>query len=167
MLWLGSFSNDVFERRTVTGCGLFAILVRNFDQIFRQIVSMRVKALENTNSVASRHIKRENASTPVDVHRSKPYICLSSPYIMSVYHPAGCGKEVRCFRKNTLNKQAKESYLKNVFAFLSFAFILYDFYFLDFFWYVSCVPCVPCVLFQTEGRYFHFPPSHESPRAST
>ena len=73
---------------------------------------MRVKALENTNSVASRHIKRENASTPVDVHRSKPYICLSSPYIMSVYHPAGCGKEVRCFRKNTLNKQAKESYLK-------------------------------------------------------
>ena len=42
---------------------------------------MRVKALENTNSVASRHVKRENASTPVEVHRSKPFICLSSPFI--------------------------------------------------------------------------------------
>ena len=91
---------------------------------------MRVKALENTNSVASGHMKRENASTPVDVHRSKPFICLSFPFIMSVHHPAGCGKEVRCFRKNTLNKQTKESYIRE---FLSFAVIIYDFYFLDFF----------------------------------
>ena len=96
---------------------------------------MRVKALENTNSVASRHIKRENASTLVDVHRSKPFICLSSPFIKSVYHPAGCGKEVRCFRKKYF-KQTSEGELLNVLAFLSFAFILYDFYFLDFFRYV-------------------------------
>ena len=95
---------------------------------------MRVKALENTNLVTSRHIKRENASTPVDVNRSKPFICLSSPFIMSVYHPAGCGKEVRCFRKNTLNKQAKESYSMCL-LFCHSLFILYDFYFLDFFRY--------------------------------
>lgn len=87
VLWLGSFSNNVFERRTATGNG------RNFDQIFRQIVSMRVTTLENTNSVASRHIKRENASTPVEVHRPKPFICLSSPFMLSVHHPAGCGKK--------------------------------------------------------------------------
>ena len=52
---------------------------------------MRVKALENTNSVASRHIKRENASTPVDVHRSKPYICLSSPCRSTI--PRGAEKK--------------------------------------------------------------------------
>ena len=32
---------------------------------------MRGKALENTNLVASRHIRRENASLPVDVRHSK------------------------------------------------------------------------------------------------
>ena len=77
---------------------------------------MRVTTLENTNSVASRHIKRENASTPVEVHRPKPFICLSSPFIMSVHHPAGCGKKFVILEKNTLNKQAAEGEL-NVFAF--------------------------------------------------
>ena len=32
---------------------------------------MRGKALKNTNLVASRHIRRENASLPVDVRHSK------------------------------------------------------------------------------------------------
>ena len=40
-----------------------------FDQIFRQIVPMTEKTLKNTNLVVSRHIKRENASLPVDVRR--------------------------------------------------------------------------------------------------
>ena len=40
---------------------------RDFDQIFRLIVSTREKAFKNTNLVASRHIKRENTSHPVDV----------------------------------------------------------------------------------------------------
>ena len=68
---LGSLSSDVFERRTSTGSGLFALLSSNFDHIFGQIVSIRVKTLSNTNMVASRLIKREKSSLPVDVRRSK------------------------------------------------------------------------------------------------
>jgi len=75
ILW--SLSNDVSEPHMSTGNGLFAILGHDFDQIFRQIVSMREKAPKNTNLVASRHIKRENASLPVDVCHSKHH-CLSS-----------------------------------------------------------------------------------------
>ena len=44
---------------------------RNFEQIFGQIVSIRIKTLGNTNTVASRLIKRENGSLPVDLCRSK------------------------------------------------------------------------------------------------
>ena len=33
---------------------------------------MREKAFKNTNFVASRRIKRENTSLPVDAHRSNP-----------------------------------------------------------------------------------------------
>ena len=40
-------------------------------QIFRQIISIRVMTLINTNVVASRHIKREEVLLPVAVHRSK------------------------------------------------------------------------------------------------
>ena len=40
-------------------------------QIFRQIVSIRVVTLINTNVVASRHIKREEVLLPVAVRRSK------------------------------------------------------------------------------------------------
>lgn len=43
MLTLGSFSSDVFEPRTSTGRGLFALLSRNFEQILGQIVSLREK----------------------------------------------------------------------------------------------------------------------------
>ena len=68
---LGSLSNHVFERRTSTGSGLFAILGCDVDQIFGQTISMRKETLTNTILVESRHIKRENASLPVDVHRSK------------------------------------------------------------------------------------------------
>ena len=44
--------------------GLFAILGRDFDQILRQTISVRRKALlKNTNLLASRHIKRGNTSS--------------------------------------------------------------------------------------------------------
>ena len=43
----------------------------DFEQIFRQFVSVRVKTLSNTNVVASRHIKREKDSFLVDVRHSK------------------------------------------------------------------------------------------------
>ena len=68
---LGSLSSDVFERRTSTGNGQFALLGRDFEQIFGQIVSIRIKTLGNINTVASRLIKRGKGSPPVDVRRSK------------------------------------------------------------------------------------------------
>ena len=68
---LGSLSRDVFERCTSTGSGRFALLSRDFEQIFGQIVSIRIKTLSNTNTVASRLIKREKRSLPVDVRCSK------------------------------------------------------------------------------------------------
>ena len=68
---LGSLSSDVFERRTSTGSGRFALLSHDFEQIFGQIVSIRIKTLGNKNAVASRLIKREKGLLPVDVRRSK------------------------------------------------------------------------------------------------
>ena len=43
----------------------------HFEPILRQIVSIRVKTLSNTNLVGSRHIKREKGSLPVDLCRSE------------------------------------------------------------------------------------------------
>ena len=64
-------SNNVFERRTSTGSGLFSFFDGGFAQIFSQIASITVKKLRNTNFISSRHVKRENTSLPVDVRRSK------------------------------------------------------------------------------------------------
>ena len=46
-------------------------LSRDFKHIFRQIVSIRVKTLSNTNLVASRQIKIEKTSLRVDKRRTK------------------------------------------------------------------------------------------------
>ena len=54
-------SSDVLERRMLNGSRLFALLSRGFEQNFRQIVSMRMTTLGNTNMVASRLIKRKKA----------------------------------------------------------------------------------------------------------
>ena len=64
-----------------TGCGVFAILGREFDQcfFFSQIVSLREKTLKNTNLVPSRHFKRVKDSLPVDMHYSKTSL-LKLPY---------------------------------------------------------------------------------------
>ena len=66
-----SLSNNVFERRTSTGSGLFSFFDDVFAQIFSQIASITVEKLRNTNFISSRHVKRENTSLPVDVRRSK------------------------------------------------------------------------------------------------
>ena len=73
----GSLSSDVFERRTSTGSGRFALLSRDFEQIFGQIVSIRIKTLGNINTVASRLTKREKGSLPVTSVAQKRR-CLSS-----------------------------------------------------------------------------------------
>ena len=53
---LGSLSQGVFERRNSSeGGGLFALSGSGFAQIFKQVVSIRVKKLSNTNFKASRH----------------------------------------------------------------------------------------------------------------
>ena len=61
----------MFERRTSTGNRRFALLSRDFEQIFGQIVSVRIKTLGNTNTVASTLFNRGKGSLPVDVRRSK------------------------------------------------------------------------------------------------
>ena len=71
------------ERRTSTGCGLIPNLGRDVDQIFGQIIFMREKTFKNSNLVVSRHIKRENDSLPVDVHRSKTFL-LELPIVKSI-----------------------------------------------------------------------------------
>ena len=78
---IGSLSSDVFERRTSTGNGRFALLSRDFEQIFGQIVSVRIKTLGNINTVVSRLIKRGKGSLPVDVRRSKTSL-LKLPNLM-------------------------------------------------------------------------------------
>ena len=52
---IGSLSNEVLERRMSTGCGLFALFSRDFEQIRGQNVPLRVKTLSNTNLVALRY----------------------------------------------------------------------------------------------------------------
>ena len=46
-------------------------------QIFRQIVSIRVMTLINTNVVVSRHIKREEVLLPVAVRSKTPELKLN------------------------------------------------------------------------------------------
>ena len=70
-LILGSLSNSVFERQTSTGSGLFTTVSSGLVETLGLIVFIREKTLSNTNLLASRHIKREKASLPVDARRSK------------------------------------------------------------------------------------------------
>ena len=64
-------SNSVFEPWTSIGSGLFASLGSGLVETLGLIVFMREKKLSNTNLLASRHIKREKGSLPVDLHPSK------------------------------------------------------------------------------------------------
>ena len=68
---LGSLSSDVFEPRTSSRSGLFALLNRQFEQMFGQILSIRVKLRSNAILVPWRYIKRGTGSLPVDVRRSR------------------------------------------------------------------------------------------------
>ena len=64
-LW--GFEADDSELKLRRGSGFLAFLVNVFSQIFGPIVSIRVKTLSKTRLVASRHIKREKVSFPVDL----------------------------------------------------------------------------------------------------
>ena len=76
--FLRSLSSEVLERCTLTGSGLFELLNRDFEQIFGQIVSTRVKTLSNASLVASRDFEREKGSLPVGVHRLKTSLLITS-----------------------------------------------------------------------------------------
>ena len=65
-LTLGSLSNSVFERRTSTGIGI----LHHWAVVWLKLLGKQ-KKLSNTNVLASRHIKREKASLPVDVRLLK------------------------------------------------------------------------------------------------
>ena len=54
----------MFDPRTSTGSGLFALSSRDLEKHFGQIGSLRVKTLSNTNLVAFRHIKGQKGSLP-------------------------------------------------------------------------------------------------------
>lgn len=55
----------------------YAHLDSGFAHIFGQIISIRVKILSNTNSVASRHIKMQKASLPMTSSVDEKCLCLS------------------------------------------------------------------------------------------
>ena len=71
----GSFRIELFKGhiscQQITRSSLFAFLGSGFAQTLSQIISRRVKTLGNTKLVIVKHVKREKASLPVDVHRSK------------------------------------------------------------------------------------------------
>ena len=85
---IGSLNSDVFERRMSTGSGLFALLSRNFEQIFGQIVCIRIKTLGNTNTVASRLIKREKGSLPVHSLFTHARFYIRAPRCGAVHIPS-------------------------------------------------------------------------------
>ena len=60
---LTEFSSDHAQFNTVPY--VFAFLDSGFTQMFGQIAFIRVKTLNSTNFVVSRHIKREENSLPV------------------------------------------------------------------------------------------------------
>ena len=64
---LRGFEADDSELKLRRGSGFLAFLVDVFSQIFGPIVSIRVKTLSKTRLVASRYIKREKVSLPVDL----------------------------------------------------------------------------------------------------
>ena len=73
---LGSLSSDVFERRTLTGNGLFALLSRDLEQIFGQIVSIRIKTLGNRvfshDVMAAILVSQNNETAAMMVSQTNP-----------------------------------------------------------------------------------------------
>ena len=70
-IFTGEVVSQRFWAMNVNRKCYFALLSRDFEQIFGQIVSIKVKTPSNINLVRSRHFKREKRSLPVDVRRSK------------------------------------------------------------------------------------------------
>ena len=68
----------LFEPQTSTRSELFTIFGSVFAKNYKQIVSIRVKAVSNTSLVAQRQGKKKNALRPVAVHDQRtPLLKLS------------------------------------------------------------------------------------------
>ena len=96
---IGSLSSDVLERRTFTGSGLFALLSCNFQQIFGQIVSSRVKALSNAELRASRHTKQRKACFRLTCLARKLIELLKLPNILTQQALCSWGHVIKSFLK--------------------------------------------------------------------
>ena len=68
---------DVFGWPTSTRSGPLAFFGSGFAQIFRQLVSIKVKKVSNTNLAASRYIKREKALFLLDIRVAQKRFSLS------------------------------------------------------------------------------------------
>ena len=96
---IGSLSSDVLERRTFTGSGLFALLSCNFQQIFGQIVSSRVKALSNAELRASRHTKQRKACFRLTCLAQKLIELLKLPNMLTQQALCSWGHVIKSFLK--------------------------------------------------------------------
>ena len=65
--WLVIIELKQRHLRSSTGNGCFALLGNACTQIFRQIVSIRVKTVIKKNVIASRQVKMEKVSLQVDI----------------------------------------------------------------------------------------------------
>ena len=74
------FKQRCFSANHVNRKWSFWTLRPYFEQIRGQIVSIRVKSFSKTNLVASRYIKREKRSLPVDVRCSRWNVAAQTPY---------------------------------------------------------------------------------------
>ena len=118
-LLLESLSKDIFEWRTSTGSGLFSFTGSGFAQIYGHIPSSRIKALSNTNLVASSHNIKEKASLPVDVSRSKtPFLKIPNHSKRDVFVSV-CNKTLTQHPIQWV-QQNQESYMSDASRLLSF-----------------------------------------------
>ena len=89
---IGSLSGDVFERRTSTESGLFALVSRNFENIFGQIVSIRVKKNLALQIWWPRGILKEK-----NTHFRLTFVCISLNSLLKV--SVCCGHSLRYGKK--------------------------------------------------------------------
>ena len=60
----------------------FCIILRWFCPNFAQVASFRVKKVSNTHLLASRHVKREKTSLPIDMRHSKTPLLQGVPLLL-------------------------------------------------------------------------------------
>ena len=101
----GSLSNSAFWATDVNRKWAFCNIGCGWVQNPGQIVLIREKKLSNTNFLASRHIKEEKASLPVDVHRSKSCLLRVPNVKTTVCKVNGPARALLSFSSNDCRKR--------------------------------------------------------------